>query len=50
MSNRIEDLEMLRLLKAFQKITDPDTRRMILLYVEEQMEKREARVPERPSR
>lgn len=50
MSNRIEDLQMLRLLKAFQKITDPDTRRMILLYVEEQLEKREPRVPESPLR
>ncbi|WP_271568456.1 hypothetical protein [Bradyrhizobium sp. CCBAU 11386] len=52
MSNRIieDDLEMLRLIKAFQKITDQDTRRMILLYVDEQLEKRQAKVPESPSR
>lgn len=38
MSNSVEDLQMLRLIKAFQKMSDQDARRMIALYVEEQVE------------
>lgn len=41
MSNRIEDVQMLRLAKAFYKIKRPDVRRAVLLYVEEQLEKEE---------
>lgn len=45
MSNSVEDLQMLRLIKAFQKISDHDARRTVVLYVEEQVERlqREAR-------
>ncbi|WP_170991429.1 MULTISPECIES: hypothetical protein [Bradyrhizobium] len=39
MSNRIEDVQMLRLAKAFYKIKSPDVRRAIVLYTEEQLEK-----------
>lgn len=35
MSKGLEDLQMLRLIKAFQKVTDQDARRAILRYVEE---------------
>ena len=45
MSNGVEDLQMLRLIKAFQKIADPDLRRMIVLLVEEQAEKPGAEKP-----
>ncbi|MGY4470692.1 hypothetical protein ACVWWK_006401 [Bradyrhizobium sp. LB9.1b] len=37
MSNSVEDLQMLRLIRAFQKLTDQGTRRMVLLYVEDQV-------------
>lgn len=46
MSNGVEDLQMLRLIKAFQKITDPDVRRMVLLYAEEQLQKQQAKAAE----
>lgn len=39
MSNGIQDLQMLRLIKAFQKIERDDTRRMILTFVEQQAQK-----------
>ncbi|MET4279925.1 MULTISPECIES: hypothetical protein [unclassified Bradyrhizobium] len=39
MTNAVEDLQMLRLITAFQKITDKDARRLILMFVEEQLEK-----------
>jgi hypothetical protein len=39
MAKGTEDLQMLRLIRAFQKLLDPDTRRMVLLYVEEQVHK-----------
>ncbi|UPK32137.1 hypothetical protein IVB18_27995 [Bradyrhizobium sp. 186] len=42
MSNSTEDLQMLRLIRAFQKLADQDTRRMVLLYVEEQVQKQQA--------
>jgi hypothetical protein len=35
---------MLRLTKAFQKLTDPDARRGVLFYVEEQVEKQREKV------
>ncbi|MDH2357233.1 hypothetical protein QCM80_42705 [Bradyrhizobium sp. SSUT112] len=38
MANGVEDLQILRLIKAFQKLTDQDTRRMVLRYIEEQVE------------
>lgn len=41
MTKGIEDLQMLRLIRAFQKLIDPDTRRMVLLYVEEQVHKQQ---------
>ena len=43
MPNGVEDLQILRLIKAFQKLTDQDTRRMIVRYVEELLEKQEAK-------
>ncbi|MDH2407004.1 hypothetical protein QCM77_45400 [Bradyrhizobium sp. SSUT18] len=42
MANAIEDLQMLRLIRTFQKLIDPDTRRMVLLYVEERVHKQQA--------
>lgn len=39
MRNQIEDLQMLRLIKAFQKIKDESNRRLVLRYVEELSEK-----------
>jgi hypothetical protein len=43
MANGVEDLQILRLIRAFQKLTDQDTRRMIVRYVEEQLEKQTAK-------
>ena len=43
MSSSTEDLQMLRLIKAFQKIKDPNTRRMIVEFVEEELRKEEAK-------
>lgn len=43
MSNSVEDLQMLRLIKAFQKISDQDARRMVVQYVEEQLDKLQAK-------
>jgi hypothetical protein len=43
MSNDVEDLQMLRMIKAFQRVKDEDTRRMILLFVEEQAKKENAK-------
>lgn len=43
MSNRVEDVQMLRLAKAFYKIKSAEVRRAVLLYVEEQLEKEEKR-------
>ncbi|VIO73927.1 hypothetical protein CI1B_58990 [Bradyrhizobium ivorense] len=41
MSNRVEDVQMLRLAKAFYKIKSSDVRRAVVQYVEEQLEKEE---------
>ena len=49
MPNGVEDLQILRLIKAFRKITDPDVRRMVVLFAEKQLKKQEAKV-ERTSR
>ncbi|WP_152621659.1 hypothetical protein [Bradyrhizobium japonicum] len=49
MPNGVEDLQILRLIKAFRKIADPDARRMVVLFAEEQLQKQEAKV-ERASR
>ncbi|MCJ9729562.1 hypothetical protein [Bradyrhizobium sp. PRIMUS42] len=38
MPSSVEDLQMLRLIKAFRTISDQDARRAVLLYVEEQAE------------
>ena len=43
MANGVEDLQILRLIKAFQKLRDHDTRRMVVRYVEEQVEKQTAK-------
>jgi hypothetical protein len=43
MVNGVEDLQILRLIRAFQKLTDQDTRRVIVRYVEEQVEKQMAK-------
>ncbi|MCK1504350.1 MULTISPECIES: hypothetical protein [unclassified Bradyrhizobium] len=42
MSQGVEDLQMLRLITAFQKIADKDARRLVLMFVEEQLEKQQA--------
>ena len=42
MANGVEDLQMLRLIRAFQKLTDQGTRRTVVLYIEEQVEKQQA--------
>lgn len=42
MSKGVEDLQMLRLIKAFQNITDKDARRRVLMFVEELLEKQQA--------
>jgi hypothetical protein len=34
-----EDLQMLRVIKAFQRIKNPDTRRMIVKFVEDELRK-----------
>jgi hypothetical protein len=43
MVNGVEDLQILRLIRAFQKLTDQETRRVIVRYVEEQAEKQTAK-------
>jgi hypothetical protein len=43
MSSSTEDLQMLRFIKTFRKIKDPDTRRMIVTFVEEELRKEEAK-------
>jgi hypothetical protein len=48
MSNGVEDLQMLRLIKTFQKITEPDVRREILLFAEEQLQKQQTKASEEP--
>lgn len=50
MSNVVEDLQMLRVMKAFQKITDPDARRMVVMFVEEQLEKQLRGTGKKPGR
>lgn len=47
MSMGVEDLEMLRLIKAFQKIRNQGTRRALVLLIEETAQK-EASLPEPP--
>lgn len=48
MSDGIEELQILRLLRAFQQITDPDARRLVLMFVQQQLEKQQA--GEKPGR
>lgn len=48
MANGVEDLQMLRLIRAFQKVTDQDTRHMIIRYVEERVEKQQAKTNSPP--
>ncbi len=47
MPKGVEDLEMLRLIKAFQKIKNQGTRRALVLLIEETAQK-EADAPEPP--
>jgi hypothetical protein len=42
MANGVEDLQMLRLIRAFLKLTDQGTRRTVVLYAEEQVQKQQA--------
>lgn len=49
MSRGVEDLQMLRLIKSFQKITDQDARRLVLSFVE-QLEKQQAEERQKPAR
>jgi hypothetical protein len=37
MPNGVEDLQILRLIKAFRKLTDQEARRRVVLYVEQQV-------------
>ncbi|UPJ40119.1 hypothetical protein IVB40_22695 [Bradyrhizobium sp. 40] len=39
MTQPVDDLQMLRLITSFQKIADKDTRRLVLMFVEEQLDK-----------
>ncbi|MET4489760.1 hypothetical protein [Bradyrhizobium sp. LA7.1] len=48
MPNGVEDLQMLRLIKTFQRIADPDVRRMIVAYAEEQLQKQQTKLTEPP--
>ena len=48
MTNGSEDLQILRLIKAFQKLTDQDTRRMVVRYVEELVEQQMAKANRPP--
>lgn len=41
MSKSVDDLQMLRLIKTFQKLTDPEVRRMVVLFAEEQLRKQQ---------
>lgn len=50
MSPSTEDLQMLRLIKAFQQIADKDARRLAVLFAEEQLEKQKARERGKPER
>lgn len=45
MSNNVEDLQMLRLIKAFQKIRNDDMRRKIIALVEEHVEQEQLQKP-----
>jgi hypothetical protein len=51
MPHSVDDLQLLRLIKAFQKITDQDLRRMVVRLVEEKLEKQRhgAHTPDRQS-
>jgi hypothetical protein len=40
--NGVEDLQILRLIRAFQKITDPNIRRSIVLQAEAALEQQQA--------
>lgn len=50
MPSCIEDLQMLRLIKAFEKITDQNSRRMVLQYVDQLLEKEQTKVQRNPAR
>jgi DNA-binding FrmR family transcriptional regulator len=39
MASGVEDLQILRLIRAFQKLTDQAKRQMVIRYIEEQVEK-----------
>ncbi|MCK1447243.1 hypothetical protein IVB34_40165 [Bradyrhizobium sp. 2] len=43
-----EDLLVLRLIKAFRRVRDPDARRKILLYVEDEARQDEKGAERRP--
>jgi len=49
MPNGTEDLQILRLIKAFQKISDPEVRRMVVLFAEEQLERQHAKALQKSS-
>lgn len=42
MPSGVEDLQILRLIRAFQKITNQDTRRSIVLQAEAALERQQA--------
>jgi hypothetical protein len=48
MANCVEDLQILRLIKAFQKLTDQDTRREVVRYIEEKVETKAKSDPPAP--
>jgi hypothetical protein len=47
MSSCVEDLQMLRLMKAFQKLKNPNVRRSIILCAEPQVEEEQKKLIER---
>jgi hypothetical protein len=48
MSEYIEDLQMLRLIKAFQKLKAPDTRKAIVEFVEAALKEEEEKKKKGP--
>ncbi|WP_165421346.1 hypothetical protein [Bradyrhizobium sp. Leo170] len=48
MSKYLEDLQMLRLIKAFQKLKAPDTRKAIVVFVDAALKEEEEKRKKRP--
>lgn len=48
MSSNGDDFLMVRLIKAFRRVIDPDARRTLLLYIEEEARQNEKGAEKRP--